>query len=363
MADHPAVLAWQTMAGGSSVPEEVQPVQRAWKKKAARVVYRLKGVIGSGATVIAKPCTVDEAARTALIYREILPYVPVRCPQMLGSVDGERSNEAWLFLEEVAGEEYRPSRPEHRRLSGAWLAILHTAASEAGATPRLAESDYLYDTSSARIAAYLRTARDVLLEVRSNPAMERHDLGVLRSIATQCDDVEGHWPELGSFCLTFPSTLVHGDFCVSNMLVHEEGGHESLVVFDWQRAGWASPAFDLTRFLGSWVDPDMRSYLSIVRRHWPAMDVRAVRRLAYVGEILRWIEAIRWEVERLRYDWVVEPMSRMRIYERWMDDNRRAAPWHDSPPLEEGEWRSVVPYSRPMGLPRGAPVHSCEGRS
>jgi hypothetical protein len=130
-----------------------------------------------------------------------------------------------------------------------------------------------------------------------------------------------------------------------------------LVVFDWQRSGWASPAFDLTRFLGSWVSPDLDAYLEIAGREWRELDQTAVLRLAYVGEILRWVEALRWELERLEQGRFEETVSLLEIYEAWMDDIRSVAPWADRGSFGERPWRSVVPYGRPPRLAPGAPVH------
>ena len=354
---HPAAIAWRRLAGSSMSPDRISTFERRWKRKTARPVYRLRSE-NPTFDVIAKPCKPDEANRTTVIYRDLLQHLPIRYPRLLGDVKDEKDDRVWLFLELVEGTEYRPSMAEHRRLAGTWLATLHTTSSHCGSSAALAGFDYLYDIESRSIAEHLDTADALLPEVADNPALGSKDRLVLQSLALQCMALRQHWSALTAFSHATPRTLVHGDFCVSNILVQPRDDAGALVVFDWQRSGWASPAFDLTRFLGSWADPDIEAYLTVARRSWPGLDAATIRRLAYVGEILRWIEALRWEVDRLRYDWIDEPMGRLRVYERWMNDIQVAAPWHANDALENGVWHSVVPYERPRRLPQGAPVHA-----
>jgi aminoglycoside phosphotransferase (APT) family kinase protein len=286
------------------------------------------------------------------------------------------TDRVWLFVEAVEGSEYRPELAAHRRLAGTWLATLHVEASRLR-TPALAARPYLYDVASAGIHRHLERAGTLLDEaLATRPRGATHGRRLLASLSRHCELLRDHWEALRALAGTVSPTLVHGDYCVSNLLIVEAGAGSDgssrprgrpvasagqpglgMVVFDWQRSGWAAPAFDLTRFLGSWVAPDLEAYLDIAGREWRELDKTTVLRLAYVGEILRWIEAVRWELERLEHRCLEDTVSLLEIYEAWMDDIRSVAPWTDEGLLADRPWRSVVPYGRPSRLAPGAPVH------
>ena len=78
---------------------------------------------------------------------------------------------------------------------------------------------------------------------------------LLTQIGRQCSIVSEKWGQLDDFCKTVPRTLIHGSFEANNMKIVEFEGHRSIILFDWERAGWGVPALDLTTFLGSPVDP------------------------------------------------------------------------------------------------------------
>jgi hypothetical protein len=69
----------------------------------------------------------------------------------------------------------------------------------------------------------------------------------------------------------------------------------TVLPIDWETAGWGLPAADLAR-----VDVD--AYADIVREWWPGVDITAVRRLARVGRVFRFLAAIGWESASLDYD-------------------------------------------------------------
>lgn len=344
--DHPAFLAWRSLTRGRSCPEDVQPVVRSWrkpKKKKPKPIFRLTGLEDLEHPVIAKCCRPEVAARELAVYTEILPQAPVQAPRLLGSVSASDGSCTWLFLEDVMGADYSPSLENHRELAGKCLGLLHYGTTAATRASRLARLGYLYDTGPEGIYSFLRSTLDLLPEVKSNPMLAPADRDTLTQIASQCRALKADWPELDNFCRTGARTLVHGDLLIPNLRVRSNGSGPAVVVFDWERAGWGVPAIDLTRFLGSDLDPDLGAYLDIARHFDSTLDTKTVRRLAYVGEVFRWLEAVRWEVENLRWEWVEKPMHRLRTYELWMNDIARAAPWRDNPALAEGDWRSFLP--------------------
>ena len=336
---HPAVVAWQRFSGASSTPD-VERIRKGWKKRHARPVYRLSGIRAVAFPIIAKHCRPDEAARTVAIYEGVLADTALSHPELVGSLE-DGKNSTWLFVEEVRGEAYRSSVAAHRRLAAHWLATMHSVASRSDSR-QLDSFGYLYDFGPGRIFDFLAVIRCTLSEVLSNPVLAPEDLDLLDLASSQAETLERNWPALAALCDTVPRTLVHGDFCGANIRIRVVDGRPSLAVFDWEKAGWATPVLDLSMFLSRRVAPDTATYLDVIRPVWPGADLLTLRRLAYVGEVFRWIDAMRWEVERLRYEWVEGPLSRVAAYARRMDQICRAAPWRHNPALADGEWRTTA---------------------
>ena len=95
----------------------------------------------------------------------------------------------------------------------------------------------------------------------------------------------------------------------------------SLVVFDWEMAGWGLPGVDLAR-------ADVPLYGSLVRDVWSAMDLETLERMAGLGRLLRGgLAASNWAVPDLATEWVEKPINRLSIYHERIQEDLKALGW------------------------------------
>jgi len=323
-SDHPAIQAWLTVEnpGLLFVPDRIEIIQ----EEKVRSVYRLYQSSNPSLTLIAKRAPKADAAYEKLIYTKYLKRFPFPNFQFYGFVDTGDECSSWLFMEKVSGQIYRPDIPEHRRLAGEWLGILHTRGAQ------FSDAKVLRDKGPAYYFPQIKIGVSLIRANLTNPALNQDGLGVLQRILDQCEKLNPHLSALESFCARIPSTIVHGDFKEDNLLVPTREDVTWLQPFDFGGSGWGPPSLDLAKFLSYSVDPNLEAYLSIVRKIWPFMDEDMVYRIGYIGEIFRWAESIRWLSEELSYEWLEGAINTMRIYVRWMDEILRAAPWKDDEP-------------------------------
>ena len=321
--EHPAYIAWTGFAGCTEAIRGIDVL----KEDDRSSVYRLVTADPRGPNIIVKSSSRDRIVKESTAYERILPLVSVVVPRYRGFVDGREHENSYLFVDEVGGRDYSSAIGEHRLIAGEWLGHFHVSSAELIAKARYFERDLQY------YQGHLRLAAETILKHRSNPSLKEDDLQVLDAITSQCDLMERHWGELEDYCSRMPLCYSHGDFKSDNVrIVHTSSGHRHLVVFDWSAIALHIPAVDATQlfalsFSKEPINADIHAYCAIVRRKWPFMDVPQVRRLAYVGEIFRWVVAIRWAAEDLKYEWTEQAIYLFRLYRSWMEDIVHVAPW------------------------------------
>jgi len=130
---------------------------------------------------------------------------------------------------------------EHRTLAARWLGLLHTSAVHVAATARLPDKgpDYYLE--------HLQLARDTNHRAIIHSTLNPDDLVVLKSSVSQCNVVEASWSKVERFCDRMPQTLVHSDFCQSNIRVRNGQTGIALLPFNWAEAGQGNPAADLAQ--------------------------------------------------------------------------------------------------------------------
>jgi Ser/Thr protein kinase RdoA (MazF antagonist) len=89
-------------------------------------------------------------------------------------------------------------------------------------------------------------------------------------------------------CDRLPRTLVHGDFVPKNFRVRHGGMGPSLVVFDWEVAGWGLPAADVAECA------DLTAYAATVGPAWPHLNDKDIGQLAFLGKVFRLVCALSW---------------------------------------------------------------------
>jgi len=177
------------------------------------------------------------------------------------------------------------------------------------------------------------------LQNLASPALQAEDVAVLQAIVSQYDVLESRWSQVAAVCNRMPQTLEHGDFTERHVRFRRIEQGAVLLPFDWETAGWGSPAVDFAQFIVDSVSPHISTYLSVVRPVWPHLDVQDLKQLASIGTIFRVMNSITWEQYGIVYDrwascglaykcaqWT---MHELRAYRTWLDDALRAVQWGD----------------------------------
>jgi aminoglycoside phosphotransferase (APT) family kinase protein len=325
LVEHPAVRAWRALGRERLEPVRVLPGRKSPESMQRSPLYRLEGVGDGGRPVIAKWCSVEGGRVERIIYKEVLPEVPVEAPRYYGSVDDAGSGGFWLFLEHVEGEKYSRLVPLHRALAARWLALLHTSAVGATARARLP------DGGPARHLANLRGARDGILGHRANLALGADEVGFLELLVARLDELEAIWGRLEEACKGLPPALVHGDFKGSNLRIRSGRDGPTLVAFDWGESAFGVPAVDLAQSSlpasALCAIPDLEIYESVVRSRNAQAERRTIERVAQCGTIFRAVAAIRWAACRLESEWPASAVQNMRFFDADLANALRAAGW------------------------------------
>lgn len=316
LREHAAVRAWSEARGVPRVPRvpRVPESVQILKNRNDSRVYRLVGVGPGGSNVIAKQCPKANASAERFIYEKVLPRLPFVALQCYGFSEERNTRFCWFFTEDAEGVPYSPEIQEHGALAAAWLSTLHTCGVKAAAELRLS------DRGPDHYLGCLRMARDRIRHNLANPALNHDDRAVLRSVLHQCDLLEQHWGQIEEWCVGIPRTFVHADLCVSNVQVRPTRCGISLVVFDWESAGWGALAVDLVL-----AGLDLAAYHSFVRRCWPRLDLEALQEFARLGRVFRLLGFVECESTTLAGEWLHHTMKHMRCYGTELSDAIRAS--------------------------------------
>jgi len=178
----------------------------------------------------------------------------------------------------------------------------------------------------------LRAARDTVPLIQSRSGQSTDDVVLLKAMVAQIRFLESHWNQIEQLCEGMPQTLVHGDLSEKNVRLRGNRRRAALCVFDWEIAGWGSPAIDLAQFTLGSVTPDILTYCSVIRPRWPHLDVQIVRSLAHCGTLFRIIDGIYWEIygitekdsRYLEYEYLKWTIHNLRTYSTLIDNILRA---------------------------------------
>jgi aminoglycoside phosphotransferase (APT) family kinase protein len=291
LSEHPAAVAW-TRATGEPEPTEIRVFRdRKGQALGNAAIYWLGGATSDGGAVIAKLNRRSPVEVEHTVYHDVLPRLPVPSIRCLGRVD-EDAELSWLFLECAEGDRYSPALARHRETAGRWLGALHAGASSLSDAVVLPERGFAQFLDRARSAKAVFGAR---AEHSSTSAEVR---AVLEAAISELSRLEERWDELTGACRELPRTLVHGDFAPPNLRLGSGPGTPRLLAFDWEEAGWGSPAVDLARVPDSRLrfaaNPCLESYRQAAMEHGVAPPLDALCSLAEVGRVLRCLSAIHW---------------------------------------------------------------------
>jgi aminoglycoside phosphotransferase (APT) family kinase protein len=291
LSTHPAAVAWARATGGAE-PTEIRVFRdRKGKALGNAAIYWLDGSGPEGGAVIAKLNRRSPAEIEHAVYGDLLPRLPVPSIRCLGRAD-EDAELSWLFLECAEGDRYSPALAPHREAAGSWLGALHAGASS------LSDAVALPERGFDRFFDRARAAKAVFGARAEHPGAGAEVRAVLETAIAELARVQERWGELTEAWSEQPRTLVHGDFGPPNLRLAPGSGIPRLLAFDWEEAGWGSPAVDLAQVPDSKhrfaANPCLESYRRAVAEHGPAPTPDALRRLAELGRVLRCLSAIHW---------------------------------------------------------------------
>jgi aminoglycoside phosphotransferase (APT) family kinase protein len=210
-------------------------------------------------------------------------------------------------------------------VAGRWLGLLHSSPID------LAVNGHLPDAGPRRYLDILHATCEFIEQHLDNPILTPDDVTCLEETQAHLHDVASHWNRLEAVCEGAPKTLVHGDFNGKNLRLRSDNGHTSVVVFDWEDAGWGVPAVDLAQqtlaFGQVSANPDIGTYWSTMRERWPNANAEALQRLAHCGSAFRALASLRWAVPSLETDWAHGCAANLHIYVTELDEALERLGW------------------------------------
>jgi hypothetical protein len=301
-----AARAWRTLHDESIDGDGIVLVRQSRNT----TVYRLST---RGGPIIAKRCPSTTANVERTIYEQLLTRVTVPTLTYHGALEEPEGQFCWLFVEDAGGDRYEEHRGEHRAAAARWLGALHYSIKSPPAPEAL----------PSRSPCHYRQLLESALELLRN---RRHHLGRSRNKRrTELDAVVAHcarlsevWPELEHACDGSEDTLVHGDIVTHNARLRKTPEGLFFLPFDWEKAGWGSPAEDLSS-----VDLDAYRVAVDVHRR---VGKDAVKRVAGAGKIFRCLVFLEWLGPDLATG-SAEAFEQLGLCRSWLDTLLAEQPW------------------------------------
>jgi hypothetical protein len=264
-------------------------------------------------TVIAKRCRVTTAALEQMIYEHMSNYPRVSTLRFHGVLRCGERDYAWLFVDDAAGIAYDPRDPGHRAIAAEWLAQLHAHVAKPGGRctlPRKRPADY---------RELLVEVRKTLVVLKTSAVTDVDQLAIINAVADHCSRLESSWKTIEQACSTLPESLVHGDIVTHNARIRETPTGRELVLFDWEKSGWGTPAEDLS-------DVDLPVYIDTSGRLGLRISCPALQRLAGAGKAFRCLVFLQW----LGPDLIAHSAAayeQLDLCRTWLDQINREQPW------------------------------------
>jgi len=193
-----------------------------------------------------RPQFMYDPHREIEVYRDLLPTAPSGPPFCYGCSVDDQAGRYWLFLERVAGRElYQVGDLALWQEVARWLALLHLRFTGLPQLDEQPSTRYLlkYDEGFYRLWCE-RAVRLLRQDGRDRTPAGRQVVEWLS---------ESHERVIGRL-LALPSTLIHGEFYASNVLV-QTGDELRICPVDWEMAAIGPGLMDLAALTaGSWTD-------------------------------------------------------------------------------------------------------------
>ena len=301
-----AARAWEALRGESLDAGRTVLVRESRDS----IVFRLST---RGGSIIAKRCPSETGNVERMIYEQFLGRLAVPTLHYYGALQEPDGLFCWLFVEDAGGHCYQSHREDHRAAAARWLAELHRAI---GPPPG---PDVLPERGPDHYLQLLDSVLETLSSLRPEPGSGENDRRIeLATVVAHCDGLSEVWPQLKQACEGGEDTLVHGDIVSHNARLRRTPAGLVFLPFDWEKAGWGSPAEDL-----SGVDLDAYCAAVAVNRK---VSKAAVSRLAGAGKVFRCLVFLEW----LGPDLVAgsaEAFQQLGLCRSWLDAIVPEQPW------------------------------------
>jgi len=208
----------------------------------------------------AKPGALHNPVREVEVYRALLAGAELGTPKLYGAVADPSRDQYWLLIERVVGRElYQVGEIEIWEAVMRWLARFHRHFQGRALTPSLLQYD-----------------RDFFLSWRDRAS----------SIAG-IDAPEGY-EEVAELLASLPTTLLHGEFYASNILVVDE----RICPVDWEMAAIGPAVIDVAAVTSGWEESDQEHLVQAYLEEASAQKERDFARdldCARVQLALQWL--------------------------------------------------------------------------
>jgi hypothetical protein len=270
--------------------------------------YRLEGL---EPPVVAKRCRRETALVEQQVYEHVLPATGLPALTFYGGIeDPVDPDYRWLFVED--GGLIKPMESD-RGLVAQWLARLHVSCAarvDSVALPERGPSEYL---------EHLRAARGNVDQCLREIELSAAERMTLEQVRRGLDQIEAQWDAICQPAGALPRTLVHGDLARKNCRLHVTPGGPSVVMLDWETAGWGPPAADLKAWarpprttVGGWEGTvPLDVYAAAVATDWPGVTLQDVEQQSRMGTVFRLLAGIRWASELLNVGVTVKGVAKL----------------------------------------------------
>ncbi len=265
------LVSRRTLPYRSSYPLELLTVRFSDGQR-EMVLKRLGGQPSADSTWEMKPAFVRDPLREIEVYRDLLAPWGCSAPEYLGSVIDARRGRYWLFLGHVPGDPlWQRGEIEVWLEAARWLAALHSTWSERRLehAPRLLRHDAPYYRRWLLRARRFSSAEDVAI------------LAAPFGVALDWLDSQ-------------PTTLLHGEFYPSNVVVDHVVGGPRIHPLDWEMAGIGPGAIDLAALVTGWEEDDRVAMAAAYRQALPPATRPALDELLIGLDHCRLLLAVQW---------------------------------------------------------------------
>jgi aminoglycoside phosphotransferase (APT) family kinase protein len=281
--------------------DDGRPLRLVWKDVSRRAL--------SAEASDAKPEFLYDPRREIETYRLIVSQSELGTPRYFGAIVDAKAERYWLFLERVSGLELsQVGDVSIWHEVARWLARLHNLFTADSLRPEERHHLLVHDRRSfglwiGRACEYLR---------RREPNPSPSELERIDRLAERYDRVAARLAEL-------PTSLIHGDFFASNILIDSSSSSLRICPVDWEMSATGPRWLDLAALVaGHWTDDQRRSlamaYYSESKSHaGPSGDTDAfltglqLCRLHLAVQMLGWSGTWRPQPSHA-YDWLAEAL-------------------------------------------------------